>query len=91
MAAANEAHDDDEGGEMFTPRNDSVVPAHRTSWRSGTEGYTVYSASSWRNVGGLGEWVCGYCQDHSTDSLSPTQSDTLADCRQCGRSNRISL
>lgn len=76
---------------MFTPRKDKDVPSYRKSWKSATEGHTVYCASDWRKVGNLGEWTCGYCLETSTDPLSPRQDDTLADCRQCGRTNRISL
>ncbi|MFF3442109.1 hypothetical protein [Streptosporangium sp. NPDC002721] len=76
---------------MFEPRKDKDVPAHRKSRKTTVEGYPVYLASSWRKVANLGEWVCGYCQETSTDPLSPRQDDTLADCRQCGRTNRISL
>ncbi|WP_055477552.1 hypothetical protein [Sphaerimonospora mesophila] len=76
---------------LFKRRDNDDVPAHRKSWASNTEGYDVYCASSWRKVGNLGEWVCGYCQETTTDPLSPTQAITLADCKQCGRTNRISL
>lgn len=69
----------------------SKVPNSRKSWKSRIEGYDVYLASSWRKSGRLGQWVCGNCQKTSTDPLSPHQSDTLADCRRCGRTNRISL
>ncbi|MEV6985005.1 hypothetical protein AB0M95_27620 [Sphaerisporangium sp. NPDC051017] len=83
--------DDDKDTPMFKPREDKPVPAHRKSWKSWTEGHNVYLASSWRKVGNLGQWVCGYCEKTTTDPLSPYQSETLADCRECGRSNRISL
>ncbi|MFC3982483.1 hypothetical protein [Streptosporangium jomthongense] len=76
---------------LFKPRKDKDVPAHRKSWVSAVEGYTIYCASSWRQVGTLGQWTCGHCQKTSTDPLSPTQPTTLADCRECGRTNRISL
>ncbi|MFC4588634.1 hypothetical protein [Sphaerisporangium corydalis] len=75
----------------FKPRRDKAVPAHRKSWKSYVEGYPVYVATSWCNVGGLGQWVCGYCQKTTADPLSPNQDETLADCRECGRTNRISL
>ncbi|GAT67823.1 hypothetical protein PS9374_03483 [Planomonospora sphaerica] len=76
---------------FFKPRKNDDVPVHRKSWKSAVEGYDIYLASSWRKAGDLGEWVCGYCQQTSTDPLSPRQGETLADCRQCGRTNRISL
>lgn len=76
---------------FFKRRENDDVPSHRKSWKSYVEGYDIYLASSWRQVGALGEWVCGYCQKTSTDPLSPSQDETLADCRQCGRTNRISL
>ncbi|KAB8192582.1 hypothetical protein FH608_024075 [Nonomuraea phyllanthi] len=95
MTASHEHNDPDpheeEGSDMFGKRPNDPVPSHRKSWKSFTEGYDIYCASSWRKVGSLGEWVCGYCQQTSTDPLSPTQHDTLADCRRCGRTNRISL
>ncbi|GAA1005452.1 hypothetical protein Aple_051000 [Acrocarpospora pleiomorpha] len=76
---------------LFQPRKNQAVPAHRKSRWSQTEGYDVFTASSWTRVGGLGQWTCGYCQKTTTDPLSPYQGQTLADCRECGRSNRISL
>ena len=76
---------------LFKPRKDKPVPAHRKSWKTTTEGYQIYCASSWKKVGNLGQWVCGYCQKTSTDPLSPNQYETLADCKECGRTNRISL
>lgn len=76
---------------LFKPREDDDVPTHRKSRRSDTEGHAIYCASSWTQVGALGQWTCGSCQQTSTDPLSPHQADTLADCRQCGRTNRISL
>ncbi|MEV0229322.1 hypothetical protein [Nonomuraea sp. NPDC050786] len=82
---------EEEGPDMIEPRKNKPVPAHRKSWKSFVEGYDVYCASSWRKVGSLGEWVCGYCQQKTTDPLSPRQHETLADCTKCGRTNRISL
>ncbi|MFF4777492.1 hypothetical protein ACFY05_32015 [Microtetraspora fusca] len=76
---------------MSSESNSNDVPIHRRSWKSYTEGYDIYCASSWVQVGNLGQWVCGNCQKTTTDPLSPHQPDTLADCRECGRTNRISL
>lgn len=62
---------------------DEGVPPHL--------GFPVFTASSWRQVGNLGHWVCGNCREVSTDPLSPRQGSTVADCRHCGRANQISL
>lgn len=69
----------------------SEVPTHRRSWKSQVEGYPIFCASSWVRQGNRGVWICGYCQRRTSDTLSPHQSDTLADCSKCGKTNRISL
>lgn len=74
--------------------NGKPVPNHRRSWKAYAEGYPIFCASNWKRIevkgSAVGHWVCGYCQKTSTDTLSPRQYDTLADCRKCGKTNRIS-
>jgi hypothetical protein len=74
-----------------TQPNGEPVPSHRKSWKSITEGKPVFCASSWRKQGKMGVWTCGYCLRKSSDPDSPNQHDTLADCINCGYTNRISL
>ncbi len=74
----------------------SEVPAYRRSWYAHTMGYPVFCASDWTRVeasdgGVLGSWMCGYCEGFSTDQLSPRQGQTVANCTECGKPNRISL
>lgn len=72
----------------------SEVPTHRKSVRSYEVGYPVFCASDYRitDVDGrkVGHFMCGYCRKMTTDTISPHQWDTLADCRKCGKTNRIS-
>lgn len=75
--------------------NGTEVPIHRKSGAAYREGYPIFCASDWRctNIDGrkIGHWMCGYCEKMTTDTRSPHQYDTLADCRKCGKTNRISL
>lgn len=75
--------------------NGKPVPAHRRSWKAMLENKPVFCASSWkeqtRGSTQIGSWICGYCQKRSTDTESPSRPDTLADCVNCGYTNRISL
>lgn len=72
----------------------SEVPTSRKSIRAYDEGYPVFCASDYKItvVSGrkVGHWMCGYCLKMTTDTLSPHQYETLADCRKCGKTNRIS-
>lgn len=75
--------------------NGKPVPSHRKSWKAMLENKPVFCASSWKQVKQgdtkMGVWTCGYCQKKSSDSESPHRPDTLADCVNCGFTNRISL
>jgi len=74
----------------------SEVPTHRRSWWAFDYGYPIFCASDWsKSINDAGEivgrWMCGYCEQFSTDLLSPTQGQTLAMFTNCDWHNRISL
>lgn len=69
----------------------SEVPVHRRSIMAFQEGYPIFCASDWKVKDGKTSWMCGYCEKITSDPLSTDGTGTLADCRHCGKTNRVSL